>query len=175
MSCVFCAGFWSQRQQAGDEIVVVCVLKHCFFVTAVYGEDLCQILINECIIAAAAGIQMKLCSVSVVWKQKNPLEFLECWKVAVRKMLQDRSLFRKWAMPHLKLWCKTCSEGRIQPLAPWGTIRSIHLALNLVWFVWGRTGRISNIILMSASFNSGSREHLNSAGMQRLLLFACIW
>lgn len=60
MSCVFCAGFWSQRQQAGDEIVVVCVLKHCFFVTAVYGEDLCQILINECIIAVAAGIQMKL-------------------------------------------------------------------------------------------------------------------
>lgn len=36
-------------------------------------------------------------------------------------------------MPYVKLWCKACSEGRIQPLAPRGTIRSIPLALNLVW------------------------------------------
>lgn len=149
-SRVFLAVFWSQRQQARDEIAVVSVLKDWFFVTAACGENahLCQIQINKCIITVAAGIQMRLCSVSVVWKQKNPWEFLKCWRVAVRKMFHGRSLFRKGAMPHLKLWCKTCSEGRIHPLAPWGTFSNIPLALNLVWFVWERTGRISNRILV---------------------------
>lgn len=114
MSCVFYAVFWNQRPQAKDEIFVVCVLKDCFFVTAVYGKDvhLCQIQIIKCIITVA-GIQMRLCSVNVIWKQKT-LEFSGCRRVTVRNMLQGRSLYRKWAMPHLEPWCKACSEGRIQ-------------------------------------------------------------
>lgn len=128
-SRVFLAVFWSQRQQARDEIAVVSVLKDWFFVTAACGENahLCQIQINKCIITVAAGIQMRLCSVSVVWKQKNPLEFFRCCRVAVRKMFHGRSLFRKGAMPH---WSCGARPAVKAGYIPW------HLEAPLATSLW---------------------------------------